>query len=78
MDWVQAVTQMGFPIVACVGMAYFFKYMFDQMVKQNEQNQEALQNQTNTHSAEMKEVSNAINNNTQALIALKEKMEKEK
>lgn len=28
-DLVSLISTMGFPIVACLGMAYFFKYVFD-------------------------------------------------
>ena len=28
-DIVSLISTMGFPIVACLGMAYFFKYVFD-------------------------------------------------
>lgn len=28
-DLVNLISTMGFPVVACLGMAYFFKYVFD-------------------------------------------------
>lgn len=74
---ISSITQVGFPIICCVAMGYFFKYVFDKMVEQGNRNAAALERQTETHSAETKELTNVINSNTQALIALKEKLDKE-
>lgn len=54
----QAITQVGFPIVMCCAMAWYVKYSAD------------------SHKAEMKEVTNALNNNTIALQKLCDRFEK--
>jgi hypothetical protein len=67
--WLQAITTVGFPIVMCGVMAWYVKYQTDK----NREDVKALNDQ---HTKEMMEVTEAINNNTQALIALKETMKK--
>lgn len=67
--WLQAITTVGFPIVMCGAMAWYVKY-------QTDKNREDVKTLNEQHVKEMLEVTEAINNNTQALIALKETMEK--
>lgn len=63
----QAVTTVGFPIVCCGAMGWYVKYMSDrnsaEVSKLNEQ-----------HSEEMKQVTQALNNNTLALQKLCDKL----
>lgn len=66
----QIVSTVGFPIVACGGMAWYVKYMTDkereERIKMNEQ-----------HKQEMTEVTTALNNNTLALQKLCDKLDGE-
>lgn len=66
----QIVSTVGFPIVACGGMAWYVKYMTDkereERIKMNEQ-----------HKQEMAEVTTALNNNTLALQKLCDKLDGE-
>ncbi len=66
----QIVSTVGFPIVACGGMAWYVKYMTDkereERIKMNEQ-----------HKQEMSEVTTALNNNTLALQKLCDKLDGE-
>lgn len=67
--WLQAITTVGFPIVMCGAMAWYVKY-------QTDKNRDDVKTLNEQHMKEMLEVTEAINNNTQALIALKETMKK--
>lgn len=66
----QIVSTVGFPIVACGGMAWYVKYTTDkereERIKMNEQ-----------HKQEMTEVTTALNNNTLALQKLCDKLDGE-
>lgn len=63
----QAVTTVGFPIVCCGAMGWYVKYISDkhsaEVNKLNEQ-----------HNEEMKQVTQALNNNTLALQKLCDKL----
>lgn len=50
----------GFPIVACAAMGYYVKYTQDKFLEQ-------LQGQNIRHEKEMNSVTEALNNNTEAL-----------
>lgn len=67
--WLQAITTVGFPIVMCGVLGWYVKYQTDR----NREDVKALNEQ---HAKEMLGVTEAINNNTQALIELKETMKK--
>ena len=64
---VQLISTIGFPIVCCIMMGWYVKYISDEdraeIDKINEQ-----------HRAEMSEVTTAINNNTIALTKLCERL----
>lgn len=62
-----AVTTVGFPIVCCGAMMYYVKYTTDK-------HREEIETLNTQHKDEMKEVTNAINNNTLALQKLCDKM----
>ena len=68
--WLQAITTVGFPIVMCGVMGWYVKY-------QTDRNREDVKILNEQHTKEMLGVTEAINNNTQALIELKETMKKE-
>lgn len=67
-DIVTIITTVGFPIVACGGMAWYVKYTADkerdERIKMNEE-----------HKKEMTDVTTALNNNTIALQRLCDKLE---
>lgn len=66
-DILTAVTTVGFPIVCCGAMMYYVKYTTDK-------HREEIETLNAQHRDEMKEVTNAINNNTLALQKLCDKM----
>lgn len=68
---IQAVTTVGFPIVMCGAMAYYVKYTTDK-------HREEVQKLNEQHNQEMKEVTQAINNNTVAFTKLCEKLDNSK
>lgn len=67
----QAITNVGFPIVMCGAMAYYVKYTTDK-------HREEVQKLNDQHNQEMKEVTQAINNNTMAFTKLSEKLDNSK
>ena len=64
---IQAISTMGFPIVMCIVVCFYVKYIMD---KNNDQ----LQAITDKHREEAKEMTKAIENNTLALTRLIEKL----
>ena len=54
------ITTVGFPVVMCGAMAWYVKYITDQ-------NRADIASERNQHDEEMKEITQAINNNTLAL-----------
>lgn len=74
MDYVQLITSVGFPIVACIGMAWYVKYITDK----NREDTKTLNEKHNTEMLAFKdEIKEALNNNTIALQKLCERLEKE-
>lgn len=69
-DIVQAISVLGFPIVACVGACFFVKYQFDTSNKQ-------MEDMRKDHKEEIEKVTTALNNNTLALQKLIDKLDKE-
>lgn len=59
-DIIQLITTVGFPIVACGGMAWYVKYITDR-------NREDMKEERNQHDSEMQKVTDALNNNTLAI-----------
>lgn len=57
---VSIVQSVGFPIVMCSAMGWFVYYMYNK-------NTEQIKNMTENHSKEVRELQNAIDNNTIAL-----------
>ena len=66
-DLVGIITSVGFPIVACIAMGYYVKYMTDQ-------NRKDINNMNELH--EMADITSALNNNTIALEKLCTMLEK--
>ncbi len=71
MDWVQLISSVGFPIVACLGMGWYVKYQTDSY-------KEEVKEMRKEHKEEIGKMSEALNNNTEALIKLTDKLDKEK
>lgn len=57
MDWVQLISTVGFPIVACLGMGYFVKYQMDA-------NNTEVAEMRKEHKEEVAKMTEAIQNNT--------------
>lgn len=68
-DIVTIITTVGFPIVACGGMAWYVKYITDK--NREEMNAERVQ-----HNEEMTKVTEALNNNTLAIQKLTDYIER--
>lgn len=66
---VNLITVVGFPIVMCGAMAYFVKYITDK-------HREERYNLNQQHNDEMKQVTEALNNNTLALQHLADTLNK--
>ena len=71
MDILTLVGQYAFPIVACVAMGWYVK-------DQGDKNREQLKDVMEQHREEMKEVTNAVNNNTLVIQRLVDFMEEKK
>ena len=65
---IAAIGSLGFPIVACCAMAYFF-------AKVNENYRTDIKEMTTSHRAEIDKLTEAINNNTIVIQKLIDKME---
>jgi len=64
------IGSLGFPIVACLGMAYFF-------AKVNDNYRNDIKELNAAHKAEISTMTEAINNNTLVIQKLVDKMEEE-
>lgn len=71
-QWLSLIGSVGFPIVACIGMAFYVK-------EQNKNNREDVKELNAIHTKEMDafkdEIKQALNNNTIALTKLCEKLD---
>lgn len=57
MDWIELISNVGFPIVLCGVMAFFIKYLIDKYTT-------IINNINEAHKKEVNEVKTAIENNT--------------
>lgn len=64
----QIIMSIGFPIVACIAMAWYVREITN---KHDEQ----IERMNNQHKEEMKQVTEALNNNTLALQRLCDKLD---
>ena len=67
---VTLIGSLGFPIVACIGMAYFF-------AKANDNYRNDIKESNQLHKQEMDAMTEAINNNTLVLSKLIDRLDKE-
>jgi len=71
MDWIQAISSIGFPIVACLAMAWYVKTREESHTRQ-------IEKMNAEHTTEMlgfkDEIKGALNNNTIALTRLCDKL----
>lgn len=70
MDWNMIIQQYGFPILACIAMAW---YVYDRGEKERADRKEVAAQ----HKAEVDNLSTIINNNTIAITKLVDKIDKE-
>lgn len=68
MDWMQLISSVGFPIVACLGMGWYVKYETDN-------NRSEIKDLQREHKAEIDKITDALNNNTLALNLLSDKLD---
>ncbi len=64
---VQAVTSLGFPVVCCGAVMWYVKYLTDA-------NRAEIDDINMQHREEMQQITQAVQNNTEALIRLTEKL----
>lgn len=67
MDWAQLVGTLGFPIVACIALGVYVKYLTDKYLN-------AISVMQQEHKAEIAKVTDALNNNTMIVQRLYDKM----
>lgn len=72
MDWIQLISNIGFPIVACICMALWVK---DILEKSREDTKELNEQHTKEMSEFKDEIKVVLNNNTLALQKLCEKLD---
>lgn len=72
---VQIISTVGFPIVAVIGMAYFFYRMWTQQTEQNEKREEMLMNLIRELSTNLADLGRIVDENTKVLAVLTEKVE---
>ena len=57
MDVVQVISCLGFPIAACIGLAFYVKYIVDSY-------REEVKDLRKEHQEEIGKITDALNNNT--------------
>ena len=72
---VQIISTVGFPIVAVIGMAYFFYRMWTQQTEQNEKREEMLMTLIRELSTNLADLGRIVDENTKVLAVLTEKVE---
>lgn len=68
-DIMQLIGSYGFPILACIAMAWYVKYTTDK-------NREDIKQSRESHKEEMAKITEALNNNTMAVHDLRVMIEK--
>ena len=75
MEFAQLISNVGFPIAACIAMAWYVKYTTD---KQSEETKQLNEHHTAEMLAYKEEIKTALDNNTLAITKLCEKLDKER
>ena len=65
--FIQVVSTLGFPIACCIACGWYVKYITDK-------NRDQIDKIMEQHQSEMKEVTQALNNNTLAITKLTDYM----
>ena len=68
-DIITAISTLGFPIVACIGMAWYVKY-------QTDSNNQEVSDMRKEHKQEIDKVTKALNDNTLVIQKLCDKLDK--
>ena len=66
----QIISSLGFPVACCIAVGWYVKYLTDK-------NREQLDKMSEHHREEMKEITQALNNNTLAITKLTDLIDKE-
>lgn len=69
-DLATVISSVGFPIVACIGLGWYVKYMTDN-------NSKEVAEMRKEHQEEISKVTEALNNNTLALQRLCDRFDRE-
>lgn len=64
---ITAISTLGFPVIACCGMAWYVKYITDK-------NEQSRKEESENHKAEVVKMTEALNNNTLAINTLTERL----
>lgn len=75
MNWEYLISSVAFPIVACIGMAFYVKYITD---KNREDTKELNKQHTDEMLIFKSEIKQALDNNTIALQKLCDKLDNQK
>lgn len=81
MDWnslMQVVGTLGFPIVMCIALCYYIKSMTDKFQQQIDKISEQRLAEQREHKEEILKVTDIINNNTNAINLLTERLDSRK
>lgn len=70
MDWTQLIGTLGFPIIASVALAFYVKYIVDSY-------RQEVKDLRKEHQEEISKITDALNNNTEAITKLTFKLDKE-
>ena len=71
---VQMISTVGFPIIAVIGMAYFFMQMWNAQNNQNVAREEKLMNLVRDLSQNLAEIGRIVDENTKVLAILTERV----
>lgn len=74
MDWMALIGNYVFPVVACVAMGWFIRYLFDMYRKECEAFRQDVKEMRKDHEIETQTLKEALNNNTIALTRLIDKV----
>lgn len=70
MDWMQLISSVCFPVVACVALAFYVRYIVDAYRAE-------VRELRKEHQEEISKITEALNHNTEAITKLTFKLDKE-